>query len=79
MKHYDAIVIGSGQGGTPLAKKLAGKNLKTGIIERRFIGGTCINDGCTPTKTMVASARLMHLIGRSENIRCYNKRRLIEL
>jgi len=68
MKHYDAIVIGSGQGGTPLAKKLAGKNLKTGIIERRFIGGTCINDGCTPTKTMVASARLIHLIGRSETL-----------
>lgn len=61
MKHYDAIVIGSGQSGTPLAKKLAGKGLKTAIIERRFIGGTCINDGCTPTKAMVASARLMHL------------------
>jgi pyruvate/2-oxoglutarate dehydrogenase complex dihydrolipoamide dehydrogenase (E3) component len=66
MKHYDAVVIGSGQGGTPLAKKLARQNLKTAIIERRFIGGTCINDGCTPTKTMVASARMMHLIGRSE-------------
>jgi pyruvate/2-oxoglutarate dehydrogenase complex dihydrolipoamide dehydrogenase (E3) component len=66
MKHYDAVVIGSGQGGTPLAKKLARQNLKTAIIERRFIGGTCINDGCTPTKTMVASARMMHLVGRSE-------------
>jgi dihydrolipoamide dehydrogenase len=61
MKHYDAIVIGSGQGGTPLAKKLANKGLNTAIIERRYIGGTCINDGCTPTKTMVASARMMHL------------------
>ena len=61
MKHYDAIVIGSGQGGTPLAKKLASKGLQTAIIERRYIGGTCINDGCTPTKTMVASARMMHL------------------
>src|SRR5215831_10461093 len=66
MKHYDAVVIGSGQGGTPLARKLAGKNLKTAIIEKRFIGGTCINDGCTPTKTMVASARMMYLIGKSE-------------
>jgi dihydrolipoamide dehydrogenase len=61
MKHYDAIVIGSGQGGTPLAKKLANKGLNTAIIERRYIGGTCINDGCTPTKTMVSSARMMHL------------------
>lgn len=68
MKHYDAIVIGSGQGGTPLSKKLANKNLKTAIIERRFIGGTCINDGCTPTKTMVASARMMHLAGKSKSL-----------
>ncbi|MEP6682679.1 MAG: dihydrolipoyl dehydrogenase [Parafilimonas sp.] len=66
MKHYDAIVIGSGQGGTPLAKKLAKQGLKTAIVERRFIGGTCINDGCTPTKTMVASARMMHLAKQSK-------------
>ncbi len=68
MKHYDAIVIGSGQGGTPLAKKLAKQGLKTAIIERRFIGGTCINDGCTPTKTMVASARMMHLAKNSKEL-----------
>ena len=68
MKHYDAIVIGSGQGGTPLAKKLAKKGLKTVIVERRFIGGTCINDGCTPTKTMVASARIMHLAKKSKEL-----------
>ncbi len=60
MTHYDAIVIGSGQGGTPLSKKLAQQGLKTALIEKRFIGGTCINDGCTPTKTMVASARMAH-------------------
>lgn len=57
MKHYDAIIIGSGQAGTPLARKLADAGKKTAIIEKRFIGGTCINDGCTPTKTMIASAR----------------------
>jgi dihydrolipoamide dehydrogenase len=68
MKHYDAIVIGSGQGGTPLAKKLAQQGLKTAIIERRYIGGTCINDGCTPTKTMVASARMMHLAKHSNEV-----------
>src|SRR5215472_13770104 len=68
MKQYDAIVIGSGQAGTPLSKKLANKGLKTAIVERRFIGGTCINDGCTPTKTMVASARMMHLAQNSESL-----------
>jgi pyruvate/2-oxoglutarate dehydrogenase complex dihydrolipoamide dehydrogenase (E3) component len=61
MKHYDAIIIGSGQAGVPLAKKLAKKGLKTAIIEKKFVGGTCINVGCTPTKSMVASARVMHL------------------
>lgn len=68
MKHYDAIVIGSGQGGTPLAKKLANQGLQTAIIERRYIGGTCINDGCTPTKTMVTSARMMHLAKTSGKV-----------
>jgi len=68
MKHFDAIVVGSGQGGTPLAKKLANKGLNTAIIERRYIGGTCINDGCTPTKTMVASARMMRLAKQSSKI-----------
>lgn len=57
MKHYDAIVIGAGQAGTPLAKKLAESGKKTAIIEKRMVGGTCINDGCTPTKAMIASAR----------------------
>src|ERR1700712_466118 len=66
MKHYDAIVLGSGQGGTPLAKKLAKQGLNTAIIEKRYIGGTCINDGCTPTKIMVASARMMHLAKTSK-------------
>jgi pyruvate/2-oxoglutarate dehydrogenase complex dihydrolipoamide dehydrogenase (E3) component len=67
MKHYDAIVIGSGQGGTPLSKKLAQQGLKTAIIERKLIGGTCINYGCTATKTMIASARMMHLTKKSES------------
>ncbi len=58
MKHYDAIIIGSGQAGTPLAKKLSQTGMKTALIEKRWIGGTCINDGCTPTKAMIASARM---------------------
>lgn len=60
MKHFDAIVIGSGQAGVPLAKKLAQAGKKTVIIEKNKIGGTCINVGCTPTKAMVASARAVH-------------------
>ncbi|WP_454804320.1 mercuric reductase [Mucilaginibacter phyllosphaerae] len=64
MKQYDAIIIGSGQAGAPLAKKLALAGKKTLIVEKRFYGGTCINDGCTPTKTMVASARVAYLAGK---------------
>lgn len=60
MKHYDAIIIGAGQAGTPLAKRLAEAGKKTAIIEKRYVGGTCINDGCTPTKAMVASARAVY-------------------
>jgi dihydrolipoamide dehydrogenase len=66
-KHYKAIIIGSGQGGTPLAQTLAGKDLKTALIERSHIGGTCINEGCTPTKTMVASARIAYYANRSSD------------
>lgn len=65
MKQYDAIVIGAGQAGGPLAKKLALAGKKTALIERRWIGGTCVNDGCTPTKTMVASARAAYMAGHS--------------
>ncbi len=61
---YQAIVIGSGQGGTPLAGALAGAGLHTALIERVHVGGTCINEGCTPTKTMVASARVAYLAQR---------------
>ncbi|MES2267793.1 MAG: mercuric reductase [Bacteroidota bacterium] len=64
MKEYDCIVIGSGQAGSPLAKKLATAGKKTLLVEKRFIGGTCVNDGCTPTKTMVASARVAYLAGK---------------
>lgn len=62
MKHYDAIVIGSGQGGTPLAKKLAKAGFNTALIEKRYAGGTCVNDGCTPTKTMIADAAVAHTV-----------------
>ena len=64
-RHFDAIVIGAGQGGTPLATALARAGRKTALIEREHVGGTCINKGCTPTKTMVASARVAHVVGRA--------------
>jgi pyruvate/2-oxoglutarate dehydrogenase complex dihydrolipoamide dehydrogenase (E3) component len=63
--HYDAIVIGSGQGGKPLSTALANAGWKTAIIERGYIGGTCINYGCTPTKTMFNSARVAYLARRA--------------
>ncbi|MGC2400854.1 MAG: FAD-dependent oxidoreductase, partial [Acidobacteriaceae bacterium] len=61
---FDAIVIGSGQGGNPLAHALTEAGKKTAMIERKDVGGTCINRGCTPTKTMVASARVAYLARR---------------
>jgi pyruvate/2-oxoglutarate dehydrogenase complex dihydrolipoamide dehydrogenase (E3) component len=63
--HYDAVVIGAGQGGMPLARALAGAGRKTALIEREHVGGTCINEGCTPTKTMVASAKAAYIDRRS--------------
>jgi pyruvate/2-oxoglutarate dehydrogenase complex dihydrolipoamide dehydrogenase (E3) component len=65
MDEYDAIIIGAGQAGGPLSTALAQAGHKTAIIERVHVGGTCINEGCTPTKTMVASARVAYLTRRA--------------
>jgi len=64
-QHYDAVVIGAGQGGVPLSQALAGAGRRTALIEREHVGGTCINEGCTPTKTMVASAKTAYVDRRS--------------
>src|SRR5688572_33206962 len=61
---FDAIVIGAGQAGGPLSTALAKAGKRTALIEREHVGGTCINEGCTPTKTMVASARVAYLARR---------------
>jgi pyruvate/2-oxoglutarate dehydrogenase complex dihydrolipoamide dehydrogenase (E3) component len=61
---HDAIIIGAGQSGGPLAGALAKAGRRTALVERRHVGGTCINEGCTPTKTMVASARVAYLARR---------------
>jgi pyruvate/2-oxoglutarate dehydrogenase complex dihydrolipoamide dehydrogenase (E3) component len=64
MKHFDAIIIGTGQAGPPLAARFAGAGKTVAIIERGKFGGTCVNTGCIPTKTMVASAYAAHVARR---------------
>jgi pyruvate/2-oxoglutarate dehydrogenase complex dihydrolipoamide dehydrogenase (E3) component len=65
MPHFDAIVIGSGQAGPTLTSRLTGAGMSVGFIEREHFGGTCVNDGCTPTKTLVASAQVAHMARRA--------------
>ena len=62
---FDAVVIGAGQAGGPLAGALAKAGWKVALIERQHVGGTCVNEGCTPTKTMIASARVAHVARRA--------------
>ncbi|MBP2448517.1 pyruvate/2-oxoglutarate dehydrogenase complex dihydrolipoamide dehydrogenase (E3) component [Rhizobium leguminosarum] len=61
MKTFDAIVIGAGQAGPSLAARMVETGMKVALIERKFLGGTCVNAGCMPTKTLVASARAAHV------------------
>jgi pyruvate/2-oxoglutarate dehydrogenase complex dihydrolipoamide dehydrogenase (E3) component len=65
MEHYDAIILGAGQGGDPLARAWAAAGRKVALIEKAYVGGTCVNTGCTPTKAMVASARIAYLTRRA--------------
>jgi len=76
MNHFDTIIIGSGQGGTPLAIRLARAGYKTALIEQRAIGGTCINDGCIPSKSIIASAKMAYAAAHAgalgiRNTDCY--------
>ena len=64
-QEYDAIVIGAGQAGPPLAKRLSNAGMSIAVIERHLFGGTCVNTGCIPTKAMVASAYAAHLARRA--------------
>ncbi len=61
MKTFDAIIVGAGQAGPPLAGRLTAAGMTVAVIERKLVGGTCVNVGCAPTKTMVASARAAHV------------------
>lgn len=63
--HYDALILGSGQAGTPLANAFAEAGRKVALVDRAHVGGTCINEGCTPTKTMIASGRVAYLARRA--------------
>jgi pyruvate/2-oxoglutarate dehydrogenase complex dihydrolipoamide dehydrogenase (E3) component len=65
MADYDAIVIGTGQAGPALARRLVAADWKVAVIERKFFGGTCVNTGCTPTKTLIASAHAARLARRA--------------
>jgi pyruvate/2-oxoglutarate dehydrogenase complex dihydrolipoamide dehydrogenase (E3) component len=62
---YDAIVIGTGQAGPPLSRRLAAAGMKVAIVERALFGGTCVNTGCIPTKTLIASASAIHMARRA--------------
>jgi pyruvate/2-oxoglutarate dehydrogenase complex dihydrolipoamide dehydrogenase (E3) component len=64
-ERFDAIVLGTGQAGKPLALDLGSAGRRTAVVEREYVGGTCVNVGCTPTKTMVASARIAYLARRA--------------
>jgi pyruvate/2-oxoglutarate dehydrogenase complex dihydrolipoamide dehydrogenase (E3) component len=65
MTRFDAIIIGTGQAGPPLAGRLTRAGMKVAIVERKLFGGTCVNTGCTPTKTLVASAYAAHVARRA--------------
>ena len=65
MLNYDAIIIGTGQSGPPLARRLTAAGMNVAILERKLFGGTCVNTGCTPTKTLVASAYAAHVARRA--------------
>jgi pyruvate/2-oxoglutarate dehydrogenase complex dihydrolipoamide dehydrogenase (E3) component len=67
MTNYDAIVIGTGQSGPALARRLVAAGQKAAVVERKFFGGTCVNTGCTPTKAMVASAYAAYLARRASD------------
>ncbi|MEO8666199.1 MAG: FAD-dependent oxidoreductase, partial [Ignavibacteria bacterium] len=79
IKNFDAIVVGSGQAGNPLARALAGEGWKVAVIERRYAGGTCINYGCTPTKTMISSARVAYLASRGKEFGVHTEKIKVNL
>ncbi|HEY5900653.1 MAG TPA: FAD-containing oxidoreductase [Burkholderiales bacterium] len=78
-ERFDAIVIGAGQAAPALCARLDKEGLKTALIERKLLGGTCVNTGCIPTKTMIASARAAHLARRGEEFGFQSKRIQVDM
>ena len=74
MKRYDAIIIGTGQAGPSLAGRLTESGMETAVIERKLFGGTCVNTGCIPTKTLIASAHAAHLARRAADFGVVGRR-----
>lgn len=79
LTNYDAIIIGAGQAGVPLPTTLARAGWKIALVERLHVGGTCVNEGCTPTKTMVASARVAYLAKRAADYGVHTGPRTIDM
>ena len=75
MKQFDAIILGAGQAGPPLAGRLTSAGMTVALVERHLFGGTCVNTGCMPTKTMVASAYAAHLARRAADFGVVTRRR----
>src|SRR5438270_4046517 len=65
-KHYEVLIIGGGQAGIPLAHALAEAGKRVALVEESHLGGSCVNFGCTPTKAVIASARVAHLARRAD-------------
>lgn len=74
--HYDLLVIGAGQGGDPLAGAFARAGKRVALVERLHVGGTCVNEGCSPTKTMIASARVARVVSRSSEFGVHGSGRI---
>ena len=68
MTAFDAIIVGTGQAGPALAARLSGAGMKVAVVEKHKFGGTCVNNGCTPTKAMVASAYAAHVARRAARL-----------
>jgi pyruvate/2-oxoglutarate dehydrogenase complex dihydrolipoamide dehydrogenase (E3) component len=79
MQEFDAVIIGAGQAGNPLSHKLADHGWKVALIERENLGGSCINYGCTPTKKMIASARVAHTVQRAAEYGIHTSEIFIDL
>lgn len=79
IQNFNAIIIGTGQAGKPLATAMSAQGWNVAIIEKSLVGGTCINYGCTPTKTMIASARIAYLTGRSADFGVNHSKQEIDM